>query len=138
MKNITKLTKITCYAFVAAALLAAPAITRAEDSTNAPAAQTPAPAPKKHGILPFHGKVAAVDANAMTFTVGTMTIAITSTTRIIKDGKPGVFSDINVGDMIVGAYKKDEAGKLTAFSVRIGAPMKKKSATPAPAPAPGQ
>ena len=84
MKRITTLTKIACFTLVAAALIGSPAISRAEDSTNAPAAQ--APVAKKHG-LPFHGKVASVDANAMTFTVGTMTIGITSTTKISKAGQ---------------------------------------------------
>lgn len=134
MKNkATNLTKITCLAVMAAALIAAPAITRAQDSTNAPAAQTPAP--KKHG-LPFHGKVASVDATAMTFTVGTMTIGITSATKISKDGKPAVFADITAGENVSGSYKKDEAGKLSATSVRVGAPKPAAAPTPAPAPAP--
>lgn len=121
MKNISKITKVACFAFIAAALIATPAISRAEDSTNAPAAQTPAP--KKHG-LPFHGKVATVDANAMNFTVGTMTIEVSSATKIMKDGKPATFSDITVGEMVSGSYKKDDAGKLNASLVRIGAPKK--------------
>ena len=51
---------IALIALAAAALLAVPAITRAQDAaTNAPAA----PAHKKAGI---HGKVSAVDATAMT------------------------------------------------------------------------
>ena len=132
MKRIATLTKIACLTFVAAALIGAPAIVRAEDSTNAPAAQ--APAPKKHG-LPFHGKVASVDATAMTFTVGTMTIGINSTTKISKDGKPAVFADITVGENVTGSYKKDDEGKMTATSVKIGAPKKKDAAAPADAPA---
>lgn len=139
MKRITTLAKIACLTFVAAALIGAPAISRAEDSTNAPAAQ--APTPKKHG-LPFHGKVASVDATAMTFTVGTMTIGISSTTKISKDGKPAVFADITVGENVVGSYKKDDAGKLTASSVKIGAAKKKAApatdGAAAPAPAAGQ
>lgn len=128
MKNKI-VTKITCFAFIAAALIAAPAITRAQDSTNAPAA-TPTPAPKKHSNV-FHGVVAAVDATAMTFTVGNSTAVVTSTTKITKDGKPAVFADITVGANVACAYKKDEAGKLNAVSVRIG--EKKKKETPAPA-----
>lgn len=125
MTNITtKLTKIACFSFIAAALIATPAISRAEDAST-PAAQTPAP--KKHG-LPFHGKVASVDANAMTFTVGTMTIAVGSSTKIMKDGKPAVFSDITVGESVSGSYKKDDAGKLNATSVKIGGAKKKGAA----------
>jgi hypothetical protein len=121
MKN--KLAKVTCLAIVAASLVAWPAISRAEDSTNAPAAQTPAP--KKHG-LPFHGKVASVDPAAMTFTVGSTTVAITSTTKITKNGEPAVFADITAGEVVSGSYKKDADGKLNATTVRIGA--KKKNA----------
>ena len=127
MKNkATNLTKITCLALLGAALFAVPAVTCAQDSTNAPAA----PAPKKHGSV-FHGKVAAVDATAMTFTVGESTAVVTSATKITKDGQPAVFADITVGQTVACAYKKDDAGKLNAISVRIGA---KKQAAPAPAP----
>jgi len=114
------LTKITCFAFVAAALIAAPVPSRAGDQTNAPAAQTP----KKHG-LPMHGKVAAVDATAMTFTINTNTIAITSETKITKAGQPAVFADITVGENVSCSYKKNDAGKLTAASVKIGEKKKK-------------
>lgn len=140
MKKITSLAKMACFVLVGAALLAEPALSRAEDSTNAPAAQTPPP--KKHGSV-FHGKVAAVDANAMTFTVGDTTAIVSSTTKIFKDGKPAVFADITVGENVVCNYKKDDAGKYNATAVRIG--MKKKAAATtagapaAPAaPAPGQ
>jgi hypothetical protein len=110
---------IALYAIVAAALVAAPAIVRAEDKPNkSEATETNKPA-KKHGA-PFHGKVAAVDATAMTVTVGTMTIGVNSDTKIIKDGKPATFSDIAVGEKISGAYKKDEAGKMTASVIHIG------------------
>ena len=124
MKN--NIVKITLFALVTAALVALPAVSRAGDSTNAPTAT--APAPKKHSV-PFHGKVAAVDAAATTFTVGTTTIAVTSTTKITKDGKPATFAEITVGENIGGACKKDAAGKLDATSVRIG--EKKKKAAPA-------
>ena len=126
MKNkTTKMTKMTLLAVMAAALIAAPAITRAQDSTNAPAAQTPAP--KKHSNT-LHGKVAAADATAMTFTVGETTLNVTSATKITKEGNPAVFADITVGQTVSCAYKKDDAGKLNATSVRIGA--KKKAAAP--------
>jgi hypothetical protein len=124
MKN--KLAKITCFAFVAAALIAAPALSRAAD-TNTPAAQ---PSPKKHGAG-VQGKVTAVDATALTFTVGTNTLVVGSATKISKDGQPGVFSDITVGESVHAGYKKDAEGKLNATSVRIGeAKAKKKEAAP--------
>ena len=117
--------KITLFSLVAAALVALPAVSRAEDATNNAAATAPA---KKNGGTPFHGKVASVDATAMTFTVGTMTIAATSKTKITKDGQPATFTDITTGENVSGSYKKDAAGKLTATSVKIGE-KKKKSTT---------
>jgi hypothetical protein len=125
-----KTAKLTCLALIAVALAAAPALSRADDTTNAPAAA--AAAPKKHGALPFHGKVAAVDPAAMTFTVGTMTISMTSATKISKNGQPGVFADITVGASVRGAYKKDDAGKLSATTIRIGEAKKSAPGTNAP------
>src|ERR1017187_8646190 len=75
-KNISKIAVLSLFA---AALVAMPALSRAEGtSTNAPAwsNQTPSKA-KKHGNLPFHGNLSAVDAKAMTLTVGTLTLQVT-------------------------------------------------------------
>jgi hypothetical protein len=117
----TSIAKVTLFSLIAAALVAVPAITRADDtSTNAPAA---APV-KKHGA-PFHGKIAAVDTAAMSITVGEMTIDVTSETKIMKNGQPATLSDLTVGDMAGGYYKKDDAGKMTATTLRVGAKMKK-------------
>jgi len=129
MKNI--ISKIAFFSLVAVALAATPAISRADDSTNGAAA--PAPAPKKKSLV-FHGKVSAVDATAMTFTVGESTATVTSQTKIKKDGQPAVFADITVGETVACSYTKDDAGNMTAKSVTIGEKMKKKSAdTAAPA-----
>ena len=123
MKN--KFAKITLLAFVAAALVAVPSASRAADSTNTPAASTSAP---KKRSLPFNGKVAAVDTAAATITVGQLTINITSVTKITKDGKPAILSDITVGATVSGAYKKDDAGKLNATTIKVGEKKKKKAA----------
>jgi cytoskeletal protein RodZ len=120
--------------------------------TNAPAATTPTAAPaapttpppppkattatattttttqaghNKSGVLPFHGKLKAVDTAAMTISVGTRTFSITSETIIIKDGKPATLADGVVGDETGGAYKKTDDGKLVVTKLRFGA----KSAT---------
>ena len=113
---------IALYAIAAAALIAAPAAVRAQDSTTPPAATAPA---KKHHPLMFHGSVSAVDATAMTLTVGTNTVNVTSKTKIIKDGKPATLTDITVGDMVHGAYKKSD-GKMDATVIHVGE-MKKKT-----------
>src|ERR1017187_5905682 len=127
MKN--NIAKITLFTLVAAALVAMPVVSRAEDSTNTPPPASTHPA-KKNGSLPFKGKVAAVDPTAaMTFTVGTLTIAVTSETKITKDGQPATFADITAGASATGSYKKGADGKLTASSVKLG--EKKKKAAPA-------
>lgn len=126
------LAKLTCFALVAAALVAVPSLGRAEDSTNAPAAQAPAP---KKSSLPYHGKVSAINTNAMTFTFGATTLGITSETKITKNGKPAIFEDLAVGDNVSG-HRKTVDGKEVATTVRIGAPKKKEASDSAPAAAP--
>lgn len=114
--------QIALFAIVAAALVAAPSVVRAEDKpAKSEAGTNAAPhAAKKHGGTPFHGKVASVDAAASTVTVGSLTVNITSETKITKDGKPATLSDITVGEKIAGSYKKDDAGKMDATIIHIG------------------
>lgn len=116
--------EITTLSLLAAAVIAAPALSRAADvSTNTPgpSGQTVTPKPGIHSVIPFHGKVTAVDANGMTLTVGTLTLQVASTTKISKDGKPAKLSDGVVGESVRGAYKKSEDGKLNAVTVHFGA-----------------
>ncbi len=127
MKN--KIAKLTLFSLLAAALLAAPTLARAQD-TSGSAASTNAPVKKQRTSLPFHGKVAAVDTNVMTFTVGTTTIAINSKTKITKDGEPAVFADVVLGAQVSGSYKKDADGKLNATTVKISEKKIKKETTP--------
>ncbi|MGO9000853.1 MAG: hypothetical protein ACLQHM_02675, partial [Limisphaerales bacterium] len=119
-KNISK---IAILSLLAATLVATPALSRAEGtSTNAPASSDQTPVkPNKHGNLPFHGKLGAVDTKAMTLTVGKLTLQVTSDTLITKDGKSATLADGVVGDPVSGAYKKTIDGKLNATSVHFGA-----------------
>ena len=130
-KHIAKLSILT---LCAAAILVVPALSRAQETTNAPAAAK-TPAVKKStgtasGILPFHGTLTAVDTNALTLTVGKRAFNMTSETIITKDGKPAVLADGVVGEQVRGAYKKNAEGKLDAVTVRFGGatgPKKKES-----------
>ena len=118
-KQIIKLT----LSLFATAIIAAPVLSHAQDTgTNAPAApaQTAPVKPKKHEGLVFRGAVSAVDAKAMTLTVGKRTFAVTSDTKITKEGKPAILSDIAVGDKVGGAYKKADDGKLCATTINDG------------------
>ena len=140
-RHIEKLSMLT---LCAAAILVVPALSRAQDTNNTPAAaaetppaaaaQTPpataaqTPPVKKHGTkpatLPFHGTLTAVDTNAMTLTVSKRTFEMTSETIVTKDGKPAVLSDGVVGEPVRGAYKKNAEGKLDAITVRFGGKQK--------------
>jgi Ni/Co efflux regulator RcnB len=114
--------QIALIALAAAALIAAPATIHAQDAaaTNSAAA----PTSKKHGDG-VHGAVVAVDATAMTVTVGTKTYNVTSDTKITKAGQPATLSDVTVGETVSIGYKKDDAGKLNATTIRVGAKKKK-------------
>jgi hypothetical protein len=124
-KNISKIAVLSLFA---AALVAMPALSRAEGtSTNAPASSDQTPAkPKKHGNLPFHGNLSAVDTKAMTLTVGTLTLQVTSDTLITRDGKSATLADGVVGELVSGAYKKTNDGKLNATSLHFGAKTEEK------------
>ena len=119
MKN--HIAKITVLSLFAAALVAVPGLAYAQDAnTNAPD-QTVTSGHQKHGLIPFRGKLGAVDPTAMTLTVGNRTFAVTAGTKILKNGEPATLSDGVVGEPVRGAYKKTEAGKLEAVTVHFGA-----------------
>jgi hypothetical protein len=123
-KNICKIAVLS----LAAALVAMPALSRAEGvSTNAPTSSDQTPnKPKRHGNPPFHGNLSAVDAKAMTLAVGTLTLQVTSDTRITKDGKSATLADGVVGEQVSGAYKKTDDGKLNAITIHFGGKAEKK------------
>jgi hypothetical protein len=125
-KNISKITILSLFA---GALVALPGLSRAE-VTNAPAAtnQTTQAKPNKTNP-PFHGNLKAVDASAKTITVGTLTLQITSDTKITKDGKPAALADGVVGEPVSGAYTKTADGKLNAVVIHFGVKPKKKAVT---------
>ena len=126
---------MTVLGLFVAAMVAAPALTRAADTAAAPAESAPAKA-KKNNPIAFSGKVTAIDTNAMTLTVGKRTFEITPETKITKDGQPATLADAMVGEKSGGAYKKDDGGKLNAMTINLGTkpaavekPKKKKAAT---------
>jgi hypothetical protein len=125
-KNISKIAVLSLFA---AALVAMPALSRAEGaSTNAPASSDPKTPvkPKKHVSLPFYGNLSAVDTKAMTLTVDTLTLQVTSDTLITRDGKSATLADGVVGELVSGAYKKTNDGKLNATSLHFGAKTEEK------------
>lgn len=125
-------------AALAAALVIGAAVSAPAQSTNANAtATTNKPAKKetsakkeapakgsatkpKDARVPFKGSVGSVDRTAMTIKVGERTFQVTSTTRIIKAGKPATFADATVGEECAGSYKKTADDKLELLSLRLG------------------
>ena len=88
-------------------------------------AAPPAKAEKKKGVkvVPFQGKISALDKIAMTITLEgkekNRTISVTSKTKIMKAGKPATFDDARVGDEVAGQLR-DTDGKLEASSLQLG------------------
>ena len=127
----TKIAKTALLTLLASAIAAMPVVSRAQDnSTNAPAASapssTPPVKPKKSSSLVINGKASEVDTNAMTLTVGKHLFAVTSETKITKEGKPAILSDIIVGDKVGVAYKKTADGKFDAATINDGKKSKEK------------
>jgi hypothetical protein len=122
-KQVIRTTLIT---LCAAALFIVPSWARAQDSTNAPTT-APAPAPEKKHSVRYHGNLAAVDTNAMTLSVGDLTLQVTSKTKISKDGQAAVLGDGVVGQPVSGSYRIED-GATNAVSVHFGAKKKKQSA----------
>ena len=135
MKSITKLSLLV---LTAAAFASFPA----HGQTNAPPSTTnTAPAPRRPRPPGFNGKIASIDATAMTLTVtnrtGEFKVKVTSTTRISKDRQPAVFADAKEGLNVAGAGKKLDDGSWEATTLRITTMSPRPpAAPPAPAPAP--
>jgi len=138
---------IALFGLVAAALVVVPATSHAEDKPK-----TDAPPAAKKAHAQFRGKVTAVDTAAMTLTVDTQVIYVTSETKITRNGKPATLSEITVGETATGSCKKDDAGKMDATTIHAGeaAPHKERKkatdkatdkgmdAAPEPPPAPAK
>jgi hypothetical protein len=137
IKTIGKLTLVT---ILAAVVLGVPIGARAQDKTM-PAPAAPADSDVKAKAIPFRGKIGAVDTVKMTLTLEGKTtnrvFEITSTTKLMKAGKPATLADATVGEPVTGQYTKTADGKYLAKSVYIGgrtAATQPAPAAPAPAP----
>ena len=120
------ISKITILSLFTAALVAMPGLSRAE-GTNAPESPDQTAQATRKNNPPFHGNLKAVDTTAKTITVGTLTLQITSDTKVTKDGKPATLSDAVVGEPVGGSYTKTADGKLNAVTVHFGVKPKKKA-----------
>ncbi len=103
---------------LAVTMAGTPVALRAQTATNGPAIHPHIKVTDQ--VIPFRGKLKAIDNTGKTISVGTMTIQITSDTLISKLGKPATLADGVEGDVVGGAYRKDADGKLNAVSLRFG------------------
>src|SRR5271168_145335 len=102
------------------ALIASAALPVFADGTNSTNA---APMRPKRGTM-FRGTITAVDATGKTITVEdknkmSKTFPIGSETRIMKDGKPGVFTDAIIGQTVLGSYLTNSDGKISVTRLSI-------------------
>ena len=130
-KNITR---IAVVALLTAAIGAAPTqVFGGDQKKDQPAEggkKEASAGEKKKGRLPFHGKIAAVDKKAKTFTVGERTFQVTSETKLNKAGKPATLDDAAVGEEVGGSFEKAEDGKLHAKTVHLGPRVNNEVKTP--------
>lgn len=118
---IKSILKISLLGLVATAIAGTPLHVCAQQTNKHEHAMEKPAKTNKSGVIPFHGKLKAIDKTAKTISVGETTVQITSDTKIMKTGKPATLEDGVIGEPVAGAYKKSADGKLNATTVRFGA-----------------
>lgn len=124
MKSLAKV----CLVAVAAMALAAFTANAQTDSTTS--TNTP-PKPKARGHQ-YRGTIDSVGSDSITITTPggeSVTIKVTSKTRIKKNGEPSTLTDIMKGDQVRGTDRKNDDGDWVASTVNDG--VVKKAAPPA-------
>ena len=116
----------------------APAAAPEAATTNAPTATAPAkPKTTAPKTTAYSGKITAIDSTANTITVAsskkTLTLAVASTTKILKDKVKAALADLAVGEKVTGSYTKDSTGAMTAYSIHYKTPTPTASTKPASA-----
>jgi len=119
MKSLKSICLLT---FTATAIALMPTSALAQTTNkSAPKPATEAKETVKKPVAgPFHGKLAALDKNLKTITVGKRTFHISSETQIKKAGKLATLDDGVVGEEASGYVKPDENGNLIATKVNFG------------------
>jgi len=112
--------RVVVLSLLSTAIALAPTTGWAQEDKKADAEKKEAPAKKKRDVLPFNGKVGAIDKTAKSIKVGERVFLVTSETRLMKAGKPATLDDAAVGEEVSGAYRRTDDGKLNLISVRFG------------------
>jgi len=84
------------------------------------AQQEKVPQEKPNQEQTFKGKVEAVDPSAKTLTVGGQLIYLTDATKISKDGRAIMLTDVRVDDQVHGTSRLTFDGKTEAITVMVG------------------
>jgi Cu/Ag efflux protein CusF len=88
-----------------------------------PAEKKPEKSAPPQKFRPFNGTIKSIDATARTITLKgekAQTFAVTSETKINKDGKPVAFEDLAVEDKVGGRAKETAEGNWTALTINAG------------------
>ncbi|MGI8957102.1 MAG: hypothetical protein ACR2II_09335 [Chthoniobacterales bacterium] len=116
---------ITIACLAAGVLCVTPAFAKDKKSPAPEASASPAASAsstdKPARPIPYHGKIASVDATAKTFTIGKRTIKVSDETKITKDGAVATMADIVADEQARGSYWKKADGALEAKTVGLGA-----------------
>lgn len=126
MKSLFKTLVLTSLA--AAVMLGTPTTSSAQEKDKAKEKEKGKGDEKAKGGGGFNGKAVTVDKVAKTVKLSGPTarvLAIVSTTKIAKDGKPATLDDLKDGDDVYGGYKTAADGKLEATTLNIGKPPAK-------------
>jgi hypothetical protein len=110
--------RLVVFVLLTAAIAAAPTQARAQENKDKPVVE------KKNTprVIPFHGKVGAIDAKEKKLWVGKRVFVITSDTRLFKANKPAVLEDGAVGENVSGSYKMASGGKMEAVNIYFALP----------------
>lgn len=73
-------------------------------------------------VIPFNGRIRAVDLSAQTITIGKRVFHCSAKTKLTRDNKSVSLSEEMVGQRVGGAYVKAEDGTLRAVTVRLKTP----------------
>ena len=113
----TAMLKIAILALFVAAMIGAPALSCADDTTPT---TSPSTKPEATAATKFYGTVTAVDTTGMTFSISEQTFTITADSKMTKDNKPATLADAVVGEPARGSYVEGSDGKLNVTRVRFG------------------
>ena len=116
LKNIGLLT----FAATAIALMSTSAPAQTTNKPTSKPATEAKETVKKPVAGPFNGKLAALDKNLKTITVGKRTFHISPETQIKKAGKTATLDDGVIGEQASGYVKPDENGNLIATRINFG------------------